>query len=172
MIVYKLTCKTGKIYFGSTKNTLKHRASKGWRCCACKDFDIVKMEVVETVDKKEDLLIRENYYIVNFECVNKNDAIADKERQIQRNKNNTNTKEGNIKWRETVIKEERYKCELCDNCFQSKNKLKRHNEGFRHKLKEESFLKYGDDWKLHYLTDNKQRYNENRKKKVTKNISL
>ena len=166
-VVYKLTCgKTNKVYYGSTKNSLNHRASKGWYNCSCKDFINMKKEVIYFVENENELLEKENYYILNFHCVNKNDAIANIERQKERNRNNKHSKEVNKLWRKRVVEEERWKCNLCDLCFQSNKKLERHNNGVRHKLKNESFLKYGEDWKTYYYKDNKDRYNKNRRDKL------
>jgi len=64
-----------------------------------------------------------------------------------------------------IIEEEKFKCELCNICCQAPSKLKRHENGYRHKLKYESFLKHGENWRDYYLLDNIKRYNENRRKK-------
>ncbi len=76
MSVYKLICnETGKVYYGSTKRTLKTRKRDGWKTCSCKDFVNPTIELVETVDDLNNLLERENYYITNFECINKKRAM-------------------------------------------------------------------------------------------------
>ena len=82
MSVYKLTCsETGKVYYGSTKRTLEVRKSWGWKRCSCKDFVNPTMELVEKVDNLDNLRQREDYYIRNFECVNKHRAmITDEEK--------------------------------------------------------------------------------------------
>jgi hypothetical protein len=82
MSVYKLICnETGKVYYGSTKNTLEVRKQYGWKKCSCKDFVNPNMELVETVDDLNNLLEREDYYIRNFECVNKHRVmITDEEK--------------------------------------------------------------------------------------------
>ena len=69
--IYKITCETGKIYFGSTKRTLKQRLyhHKYFKDCACRDFINPKIELLETC-KKENQKEKEGYYIKNFECVN------------------------------------------------------------------------------------------------------
>ena len=77
MSVYKLTCETGKIYYGATGNTIEQRKSKGHYHCSCKDFINPKIELVETVDNLDNLYEREKYYIQNFECVNINGSIID-----------------------------------------------------------------------------------------------
>ncbi len=165
MIVYKLTCKTGRVYFGSSKNSLKHRASKGWYNCSCKDFEIVKMEVVENVLDPSKLLERENYYIINNECVNKNDAVATKERQLQRNRNNKKLQLYYKNYRQQTLLQERFKCHICNFCYESNFKLKKHLNGYRHELKYNCYLKYGEDWKKHYKKENMKRYEKTRKKK-------
>ena len=107
---------------------------------------------------------REKHYIQNYECVNRIGAACKvSEEELEKRKEN---KKINQKiWDEKTIKEKKYHCELCDFTTMTPNKLKRHIDGFRHQLKLESFNKYGDDWKKHYINDNKKRYNENRKKK-------
>ena len=62
--IYKLTCKTGKIYYGSTTTELKVRLSHS------KGFIDPKIELLETCEKEQQKE-RESYYIRNFECVNK-----------------------------------------------------------------------------------------------------
>ena len=174
MSVYKLTCsETNKIYYGSTKTTLEQRKNKGWYKCSCKDFINPKMECIEIVDNLDELEIRENYYIMNNECVNKNMAYSDQKlRKIKnkewREKNKEHIDEKIKKYRAKVVEEKRHECKLCKLCFQSQKKLERHNNGYRHKLKNESYLKYGEDWEKHYLEDNKKRYSENRKFKPMK----
>jgi len=76
MSVYKLTCnETGKVYYGSTKNTFGRRKSNGWKECSCKDFVNPTIEIVEKVDDLDNLLEREDYYIRNFECINERRAM-------------------------------------------------------------------------------------------------
>ena len=70
MSVYKITCDTGKIYYGSTKSSLERRKGRGYITCSCKDFINPKIELVEKVDNLDNLYERELYYIRNYECVN------------------------------------------------------------------------------------------------------
>tara|TARA_R110002074_G_scaffold123058_1_gene258275 strand:+ start:99 stop:626 length:528 start_codon:yes stop_codon:yes gene_type:complete len=171
MSVYKLTCsETNQIYYGSTKMTLKERKNKGWYKCSCKDFINPLMECIEVVDNLEELEIRENHYIMNNECVNKNMAYMDaKYKKIRdkewRERNIEHIKENLKLNRKKVMDEKRFECQLCNLCFQSNKKLERHKDGYRHKLKNESFIKYGEDWKKYYLEDNKKRYKEIRRAK-------
>ena len=70
--IYKMTCETGKVYYGSTKLTLKKRlrGHKDKKNCACKDFINPKMELLETCNEEEKK-DKESYYIRNFDCINK-----------------------------------------------------------------------------------------------------
>ena len=61
-IVYKITCETGLVYYGSSKNTIQRRQQQGWYNCACKDFKIKKIEVLEECDNYKE---REDFYIRN-----------------------------------------------------------------------------------------------------------
>jgi hypothetical protein len=69
--IYKMTCETGKTYYGSTKQTLKKRLQMHnyIKKCSCKDFINPKIELLETCEKEQQKQ-RESYYIRNFECVN------------------------------------------------------------------------------------------------------
>jgi len=161
MLVYKLTCDSGKVYYGSTKDTLENRAKKGWYNCSCRHFYNSKMEVVEFVSNHCDLLKREAYYISNFDCVNKTLPYTEGVKNPQYNK----------KYRKKILDSRKYTCSLCsksnasDKClvFESKHKLNRHLNGSRHQAKQASFKKYGKDWKKYYLNDNKKRYYNERK---------
>lgn len=163
-VIYKLTCsKTGKIYYGSTKNSLNYRASKGYHRCTCKDFVDYKKEVIEFVENIDNLLEREAYYIANYPCVNRTLPIYDHQRRLEKDRNNVCKKLYDIRNRKKIVEEKRFYCSLCDLSFQAKSKLTRHNNGYRHKLKNECFIKYGNSWKEHYYEDNKKRYERDRK---------
>ena len=174
MSVYKLTCaETGKIYYGSTGNSISRRKCSGWNTCECKDFINPKLEVLEHIEDKEERLKREDYYILNFDCVNKVRAVGLSQKEynkLEYIKNGEKKKEPNKEYRKKIIEEKRHYCSLCDIAFQAPKKLIRHQEGHRHKLKQQSFDKYGDSWKEHYHNDNKKRYNEIRRGKVTKPV--
>ena len=118
MSVYKLTCsETNRNYYGSTTLTLEERKNKGWYRCSCKDFVDPIIECMEIVDNLDELEKRENYYIMNNECVNKNLAYLDeKTRKIKK-----------IEYRVKIIAEKRFECKLCKLCFQGQKKLERHN---------------------------------------------
>ena len=167
MSIYKLTCaETGKNYYGSTGNDIKRREGSGWYKCACKDFINPKLEVLEHIEDETERLHKENYYIENFDCININRAVGLTQQEynkLEYIKNGEKKKEPNKEYRKKIVEEKKYYCSLCDIAFQSPKKLTRH-EGHRHKLKQESFNKYGDSWKEHYLNDNKKKYQEKRTK--------
>jgi len=167
MSVYKVTCETGKIYYGSTGSTLKRRKAQGWYKCACKDFINPTIEELHAIKDKKERLLKENYYVVKFECVNFNRVIAlPNKQEYLKNWNEKNKEKQIIKSKENrkkVVEEKRHYCALCELAFQAPKKLIRHEEGSRHKLKKESYDKYGEEWKKHYLNDNKERYKQNKK---------
>lgn len=78
--IYKVVCdETGLIYYGSTvqplyKRLYEHSNNKNNRnLCMTKDMINPKIYLVEDYpcDRKEQLLMRERYYIENNECCNK-----------------------------------------------------------------------------------------------------
>jgi hypothetical protein len=96
----------GMTYYGSSFQSLFERKSthqstykyfkkieKLDKCCtsylildSCDDWIIEKIEDLPIESTREQILLRENYYIENFECVNKNLAIrtAEMNREYQR----------------------------------------------------------------------------------------
>ena len=171
MSVYRLTCSvTGLVYYGSTKKELKVRKNKGWYKCSCKDFVNPIMECVEKVDNIDNLLIREDYWIRNNECVNANNAILNKEK-IKQNRidHKEKKKEYDKNYIKIIINSKKFHCEMCDLTFVSPGKLNRHLNGYRHKLKEKAKELYGENWKDQYEEFKRKRYNENkRNKKISK----
>jgi len=161
MSVYKLTCsESKKVYYGATKNPIEFRRAKGHNRCSCQSFVNPKLELVEIVEDINKLYERETYYIQNFECINRNQkGFKPNEEQLKK------YKEKRIEYSKKIKEEKKYHCSLCNLSFHSPKKLTRHNEGYRHKLKNESFEKYGEDWKKYYLEDNQKRYKEKREKK-------
>ena len=125
MFIYKLTCETGKVYYGATKNTVEYRKSKGHYHCMCKDFINPKIEIVEKVDNIENLFIKEKWYIQNNDCVNSNGTIVDikkynRERMRKRRAEHPEKiKAIDAKTRIPI------KCDLCD-AITSKKHIKRH----------------------------------------------
>tara|TARA_R110002072_G_C7775566_1_gene519583 strand:- start:291 stop:797 length:507 start_codon:yes stop_codon:yes gene_type:complete len=158
MSVYKLTCeKSGDVYYGATKNPIEFRRSKGHYNCSCNYFINPKLELVEDCDLSI-LYDREKYYIKNYPCVNKTGKGQTPPTQEKKDIRTQQTVES----RKRIVEEKRNYCSLCEIAFQSPKKLIRHIEGYRHKLKNESYKKYGDEWRKYYLEDNKKRYNKNR----------
>ncbi len=69
--IYKMTCETGKTYYGSTCRDLKVRLleHKRHKRNTCKNFINPNIELLETCEKEKQNE-RERYFINNFECVN------------------------------------------------------------------------------------------------------
>jgi len=84
--VYKIT-DGEKVYYGSTKCSLKKRLSnhkKEKHECVTNNFnrDNLNIELVEEVEDKEQVLWRERWYIENNECANKvMPILTDEERK-------------------------------------------------------------------------------------------
>ena len=122
-IVYCIVCNiTGEKYYGSTKLTLSQRLIRHKRCIGCTskqiilrgNYDIYKLSEYEL---KEEAELKEDWYIRNKECVNKNRVkITDEERKEQK-------KEYNEKNREK--RNEKVECEFC-GIIGFKKHLKRH----------------------------------------------
>lgn len=160
MIVYKLTCSSGRVYFGSSIQTLEERKRNRWHTCACKDFDIVKMEVIEEVEDKNKLLDRESYYIENFPCVNRKTARATEERKLKQ-KND---------YRHKTQASQKYYCKLCDKSFYTPYKLNLHIEGSVHKLKEKCKEELGENWNegtTYHRWVKRRNYHKNKQKKIS-----
>ena len=131
MYIYKLTCsKSGGVYYGATKNTPGYRVKKGGHItCSCKDFINPIIEIVEKVEKLEDLFTREKYYIRNFECVNKQGKILDRvkaKREYDKEYSKQYRKKNKSKL-DAINKKQliQTKCNLCKRNVSKKN-LTRH----------------------------------------------
>ena len=125
MSVYKKTCETGLIYYGSTGNDIKVREQKGHYNCSCKDFINPVMEVLEYVDDPVLRYKRELYYIRNFECVNVDGkGFNHKE---WRDKNPEKLKACRLKSEEKCKIWEKFKCPNCDRETNKKH-LARHQK--------------------------------------------
>ena len=94
-IVYCIVCNiTGDKYYGSTKLTLSQRLSvhKNGNTTTSKqiilrgDYDIYKLSEYQT---KEEALQREDWYIRNKECVNKQRVKITDEERLQKSKRYT-----------------------------------------------------------------------------------
>ena len=128
--IYKIICETGLIYYGSSKDPFKrfktHYIKKD---CACKDFINPSLNIVEEfeVETKREQLVRETYYIKNFECVNTKFPVFDKDKHLQDRKN---IREKN-KDKNNTERREKIECEICHKMI-SKYNMKRHLESSSH----------------------------------------
>ena len=87
--IYKITNEDGKVYIGSTGQSLlarfaahKSAVKANINQCTLKDFnmDTAKMELLEEVEgSRESMLYREKHYMETTECVNKNRPIVTEE---------------------------------------------------------------------------------------------
>ena len=133
--IYRIVCsKTNKQYIGSTCSTLtkrlhqhnkKNEAGFG---CSCKDFINPKIFLVEDFpcERKEQLLMRERFWMENTDCVNINRPIVTREEHIRENK------ERYISNREDILafKNRKLMCE-CGHELMYQN-LSRHRRTPRH----------------------------------------
>jgi len=138
MSVYKLTCETGKVYYGSTNNDLETRKNKGWYHCACKDFINPKMELIENVDDESKLYERELYYIKNFECVNISGKGIDMKEYYAKNKQIM--KQNRIRSEIKCKYWDKFECEICGRMTNKKH-YKRHCKSEFHMSKGKTPLK-------------------------------
>jgi len=124
--IYKLIDNTnGNIYFGSTYLTEKERLEKhkinfksfinNYKCNWCQSYKILMNNdyVIEKIEdypcnSKTELRKRENYYIVNFNCINSKKAYVSEEEE------KLNWKKLRIEWRKKnkLENNEKYKHEL------------------------------------------------------------
>ena len=87
--IYKLTCsETGKLYIGSTIQTLKKRLCKhlhNSNGCVSRDFINPKIQLIETIEYTdyEKLLWRERFHVETTDCVNQVIPIRTKEERKQ-----------------------------------------------------------------------------------------
>jgi len=130
--IYKLECeKTKNIYYGSTFD-IKKRQNKKWDNTSCKNFINPKLEIIKkiNVNNKKELLLIENEYILNNNCINKNVAIQTKETYKNYHKNYRLNNINSIHNNEEKYRKKNLipiKCNLCD-CLTSKIHIKRHQK--------------------------------------------
>jgi len=90
--IYRIICeKTGRQYIGSTCSTLVKRLSNHKRKdnnCSCRDFINPKIILIEdySCERKDQLLMRERYWMENTECVNLYRPIITREDRTQQTK--------------------------------------------------------------------------------------
>ena len=125
MSVYKKTCETGLIYYGSTKHDIKVRKSKGHYNCACKDFINPKMEVIEYIEDDKLRYERELYYIRNFPCVNIIGKGFDRNEWYKTNKDKL--KANRLRSEEKCKVWVKFPCEICGKLTNKKH-IKRHQQ--------------------------------------------
>ena len=93
--IYRVVCEeTQRVYIGSTCSTLIKRLynHKNAKQTTCKDFINPKIFLIEDYpcDRKEQLLMRERYWMENTDCVNLVRAIrTDTERKEQHRENSS-----------------------------------------------------------------------------------
>lgn len=155
--VYKLTDKDGKVYYGSTKNTLhqrlcEHRAPSSKKCMSrTMDKESMTIGALEEYYFDEDtynkkfMLKRERYYIDNNLCINRMHPTRTKKEYRKDNKEfiATNKKKHYQKNKQSILEKHKE--------YNLKNK--------------QSILEY----KKQYYENNKQSILENRKERYQNN---
>jgi predicted GIY-YIG superfamily endonuclease len=95
--VYRLTSTNGLVYYGKTKRpqTRKYQHDGGHGACTSKKLykngGCVDMKILDIFDDEDLALVREKFYINNYDCVNKNDKgvpkrILSREKQDENNR--------------------------------------------------------------------------------------
>jgi len=140
--IYKLTCESGKTYYGSTIQTFKERLhghKYSGKNNTCKNFINPKMELLETC-KIEDRFIIERKYINNNECINKINPIrTEDEKKEQRRKASKNwilKNKEKEKERLKNIDQSKYRYKMtCEcGCIISSSCIARHKKSQKHLL--------------------------------------
>ena len=141
--IYKLICsETLNIYYGSTIRTLKQRLRKH-RCkdndCQSKYFVEPVIELIEDYpcNNRRELEKREQYFIENFECVNKYKSyMSEEDRKEYDKKYHQDNKEYYKEYMKKYIKENREKLN---------EKVKKYREENKEKIKEIKNQKFNCD---------------------------
>ncbi len=149
--IYRIVCEeTQRVYIGSTCSTLVKRLSNhrcNWKSpnghCSCSNFINPKIFLIEDYpcDRKEQLLMRERYWMENTECVNIRRSIrTDTERkeyekdyqEKHRDRNYARTTQWRIDNHEYIksFKRENVTCEC--GCIVSRSVLSRHKKSAKH----------------------------------------
>lgn len=142
-IIYKLS-KNGKNYYGSTIMTMAQRMTKHRQCDKkhrqCSSAELFedkidpKVEIIETFKYEEirELREREDYYIKNFDCINKKGAVFNREEYERTNKEYINKKQ----WERRKLKnmKEKMNCPICD-AIVNKHGIYRHKKTIKCKNK-------------------------------------
>jgi hypothetical protein len=150
-IIYKITDNTNNnIYVGSSKQTLKLREQNHKRLYKSylkggsikgytSSFEILKNNnyIFEVIEETDDLKIREQYWIENIDCINKNNANVDKkQKQKEWYENN----------KERIL--EKRKQYAIDNADNYKEYQKNYRDANKEKTKE-----YNKQYKLRKKTE-------------------
>ena len=100
--IYKIVCnETGETYYGATIQKLSARISKhkaptnrttSKEIVERNNYDVVLCECFPC-ETREQLLERENYWIENNECVNKNSAVGKNSSEYKKHYRDTHQKE-------------------------------------------------------------------------------
>ena len=150
--IYKITCETGKVYYGSTKHIkkrFKHHTNV-YNTSNSKGFLNPKFEILETCNEEE-RKDKESYYIRNFECVNKrienrtlkeyyqefkNDKTKYKYDKIHYEKNkeiiNNKKRIHYEKNKEIILEKKKVKITCKCGSIIRKDKIKRHERSKKH----------------------------------------
>jgi len=170
--VYKICDNTNNnVYYGSTINTLKHRLNqhKNSNTCCSKsiiennDYIIILVETIE-FENKNQLLIREKYYIQNYPCINKNSPLqTEEERKENRRKCDKEYYELN-----KDKKKERNKEHYEANKDKISEKAKEYYEANKDKIKEQS-KEYYELNKERIKEYDKERYDLNKEQILERN---
>jgi predicted GIY-YIG superfamily endonuclease len=90
--IYKVVCsETGRVYVGSTTDTLSRRMTRHRALtngCVTRDFIDGKIFLIEDFpcERKEQLLSRERFYIESMDCVNKKIPTRTLKEYLEKNK--------------------------------------------------------------------------------------
>lgn len=138
--IYKITCETGDVYYGSTIQTFKQRlhghkySSKN---NTCRNMINPKMELLETCEIKDRFII-ERRYIDNNKCINKINPIrTEEEKKEQEKKANENWRLRNKEKEKERLKnidksKYRYKMTCECGCIISSSCIARHRKTKKH----------------------------------------
>ena len=142
--IYKLTCSNPDlVYYGSTTNYLSQRLRthqeysryKGKGICKSKilfDAGNVEIELVEelSLKNKEELSLRERYYIENNPCVNKQIPGRNHKEWMQDNKDHLKDYNRNYYEKTKEKYHEKIKCEC--GCMVQRVSINRHKKSKKH----------------------------------------
>jgi hypothetical protein len=173
--IYKIVCNiTGKVYIGSTckkllsQRLVQHRADfKGWKDGKrhnISSFEILEgndyyIELLENVccNSKDELLIKERFYIKNNDCVNKckNLNMTEEDQKQHQKEYYENNKDTIKEWHK-------------ENYENNKDKIKEHQKEYYENNKDK-IKEYAKEYSKKYYEinkDKKKEYHENNKDNI------